>query len=192
MLECGRLSRRRAGGWRDEVGERVRTAEGWATVEAMARWWGQATVHNLEVEAQHRFLAGAAGVVSHNAGGGGGGGSCGGESCGAPNGPKKRGPKPKGEGPHNKKIEEEAKRLSDAGNTIESGGGGTEEVIKTRGGQKQSRRPDIVYRTPSGERRGVNVGKTMKDGRPVPRERSALDDLNRYGGLPTTFVPYDR
>jgi hypothetical protein len=65
-----------------EVGERVRTAEGWATVEAMARWWGSATVHNLEVEAQHRFLAGAAGVVSHNAGGGGGGGSCGGGSCG--------------------------------------------------------------------------------------------------------------
>jgi len=65
-----------------EVGERVRTAEGWATVEAMARWWGSATVHNLEVEAQHRFLAGAAGVVSHNAGGG--GGSCFGESCGGP------------------------------------------------------------------------------------------------------------
>ena len=65
-----------------ELGERVRTAEGWATVEAMARWWGVATVHNLEVEAQHRFLAGAAGVVSHNAGGG--GGSCFGESCGGP------------------------------------------------------------------------------------------------------------
>jgi hypothetical protein len=47
-----------------------------------------------------------------------------------------------------------------------------------------------LYRTPSGELRGVNVGRVKADGSPVPREVKALADLNGPGGLPTIFVPY--
>jgi hypothetical protein len=46
--------------------DRVRTADGWAVVESMARWWGETTVYNLEVEGEHQYLAGDARVVSHN------------------------------------------------------------------------------------------------------------------------------
>jgi hypothetical protein len=47
-------------------GERVRTADGWATVEAMSRWRGQQEVYNLEVDGEHRFFVGRAKVESHN------------------------------------------------------------------------------------------------------------------------------
>ncbi len=49
-------------------GERVRTADGWASVEAMSRWRGQQEVYNLEVDGEHRFFVGEVGVESHNAG----------------------------------------------------------------------------------------------------------------------------
>ncbi len=49
-------------------GERVRTADGWATVEAMSRWRGQQEVYNLEVDGEHRFFVGSSKVESHNAG----------------------------------------------------------------------------------------------------------------------------
>jgi hypothetical protein len=49
-----------------EPGERVRTADGWAMVESMARLWGREVVHNLEVDGDHRFLAGQCKVVVHN------------------------------------------------------------------------------------------------------------------------------
>ena len=49
-------------------GERVRTADGWATVEAMSRWRGQQEVYNLEVDSEHRFFVGGSKVESHNAG----------------------------------------------------------------------------------------------------------------------------
>ncbi len=48
-------------------GERVRTADGWAMVESLARWWGEEEVHNLEVDGDHRFFVGWVGVESHNA-----------------------------------------------------------------------------------------------------------------------------
>ncbi len=50
-----------------EPGERVRTADGWATAESMARWWGREVVHNLEVDGVHRYAVGQVGVVGHNA-----------------------------------------------------------------------------------------------------------------------------
>lgn len=75
---------------------------------------------------------------------------------------------------------------------IEAGGGGKERLIPTPGGKKAGRRPDILYRTPDGQLRGRNVGKTMADGSPVTREVDALNDLNGPGNLPTDFVPYDR
>lgn len=49
-------------------GERVRTADGWATAETLARWWGAENVYNLEVDAEHRYLVGTVGVDSHNVG----------------------------------------------------------------------------------------------------------------------------
>lgn len=49
--------------------EHVRTADGWAIVESLARWWGCETVHNLEVDAEHRYFVGAERIESHNAGG---------------------------------------------------------------------------------------------------------------------------
>jgi hypothetical protein len=105
----------------------------------------------------------------------------------------KRGPKTDPSAPHNAKIRSEAQRLIDEGNTIIAGGGGKEVLIPTPGGVKEGRRPDILYETPTGERRGLNVGKTNADGTPVKREVDSMNDLNNHGGLPMDpFVPYDR
>jgi RHS repeat-associated protein len=106
--------------------------------------------------------------------------------CGA-----KRGPKTDPNAPHNAKIRAEAGRLTDEGNTIISGGGGKEQLIETPGGVKSGRRPDILYETPEGETRAVNVGRTTASGAPVSREVDAMNDLNDKAGIPTTFVPYD-
>jgi RHS repeat-associated protein len=105
----------------------------------------------------------------------------------------KRGPKTDSDEAHNAKIRSEADRLEKGGNRIVSGGGREKEtLIPTPGGTKEGRRPDIIYETPTGERRGLNVGKTKADGSPVKRETQALQDLNGPGNLPTEFVPYDR
>ena len=48
-------------------GERVRTADGWAIVESLARCRGQQEVYNLEVDAEHRYFVGSIGVEGHNA-----------------------------------------------------------------------------------------------------------------------------
>ena len=61
----------------------------------------------------------------------------------------------------------------------------------TETGIKESRRPDIIYKTKEGGLKGVNVGRTKADGTPVTREQRALQDLNGPGKLPTKFVPYD-
>ncbi|MBI2424690.1 MAG: PKD domain-containing protein [Candidatus Hydrogenedentes bacterium] len=106
---------------------------------------------------------------------------------------KKRGPKTDPNAPHNKKIREEGQRLRNEGNDIVAGGGVEKErLVETRGGEKPGRRPDIIYSTPEGELRGVNVGRTNADGTPVSREVGALNDLNGPGQLPTVFLPYDR
>ncbi len=92
---------------------------------------------------------------------------------------------------HTDKILEQANQLEAAGNTILNGGGKAKEAtIPTPGGVKSKRRPDILYETPSKERRGVNVG-LQKGGNPIRREQKALDDLNGPGKLPTVFVPYN-
>jgi len=104
----------------------------------------------------------------------------------------KRGPKTDPEAPHNKTIREQADQLEREGNTIVAGGGrAKEQLVDTVGGAKNGRRPDIIYRTPSGELRGRNVGKVDAKGNPVPREKQAMEDLNGPGGLPTDFVPYN-
>jgi RHS repeat-associated protein len=104
---------------------------------------------------------------------------------------KKTGPKQDLDSPHNKKIKDTADDLVKDGNTIRAGGGSKpEQLVPTPGGNKDGRRPDIIYETPSGDLGGVNVGRTKADGTPVTREVNALNDLNGPGGLPTTFVPY--
>lgn len=103
----------------------------------------------------------------------------------------KRGPKTDPDAPHNRKIREEAQKIVDEGGTILSGGGGKERLVPTPGGHKSGRRPDIEFRDSCGVVRGCNVGRTQADGRPVKREREALEDLNGSGELPTYFVPYD-
>jgi hypothetical protein len=95
--------------------------------------------------------------------------------------------------PHNRTIRELGDALEGLGHRIEAGGGRTphlpERVIQTPGGHRSTRRPDILYRTPEGELRGINVGRTRADGTPVRREVRALEDLNGPGNLPTIFVP---
>jgi RHS repeat-associated protein len=104
----------------------------------------------------------------------------------------KRGPKTDPDAPHNKKIREEADKLVDGDNEIIAGGGREpEKLVPTPGGTKPGRRPDTLYRTPKGEVRGQNVGRTKADGTPVKREVEAKQDLDR-AGVPTDFVPYDR
>jgi hypothetical protein len=115
------------------------------------------------------------------------------KSTGAGTGGAKRGPKTDPDAPHNAKVRTEAARLEAEGNEIVAGGGKElEQLRRTPNGAKSGRRPDIIYRTPNGTLRGLNVGRTLADGTPVPREVEALDDLNGPGGLPTDFVPYDR
>jgi hypothetical protein len=102
------------------------------------------------------------------------------------------GPKRDPNAPHNKKIGEVADQLEAEGNLIIAGGmREQEQLIRTPGGVKSGRRPDIIYKTPIGEKKAVNVGKTDSKGEPVKREKEAQRDLNENGDLPTTFVPYE-
>ncbi len=104
----------------------------------------------------------------------------------------KRGPKTDINAPHNAKIRSEAQKLIGEGNELMAGGGGKEQLIRTPGGKKSGRRPDILYRTPNGEIRGRNIGKTYTDGSPIKRELDALNDLINFGKIFMDFIPYDR
>jgi RHS repeat-associated protein len=116
------------------------------------------------------------------------GAGCGGARRGA-----KRGPKTDPNAPHNATIRAEADALVEAENEILAGGGRRAERVVPipPGGHKRFRRPDIVYQTPDGEVRAVNVGRTRSDGSPVQREVEAIEDLEA-AGVPTEFVPYDK
>jgi hypothetical protein len=110
-------------------------------------------------------------------------------------GASKTGPKPKGVGPHNLKIEEVALQVKARGHKVLAGGGrgyAPEAIIRTPGGYKNTRRPDLLVERPDGTRYVINVGKTDKSGLPVKRERKAIEDLEGPAGLETHFVPYDR
>jgi RHS repeat-associated protein len=105
----------------------------------------------------------------------------------------KRGPKTDPTAPHNATIRSQAAALEAEGNAVIAGGGRAKErLIKTPGGAKSGRRPDILYESPNGELRGRNVGLVDSKGQPILREQRALDDLNGPGGLPTEFVPYKK
>ena len=153
-------------------GEGDDDSAGIATIEDVRIETKTVRVYNLEVENLHTFFVGEDGVVVHNA---------------------PRGPKPQGTGPHNLLIEQIAQEIIDGGGEILNGGGRLgppEKFIPCKGGKKSGRRPDILARDANGNRFGVNVGRTDRRGRAIPREQDALDDLNGPGNLPTTFRGY--
>ena len=96
-----------------------------------------------------------------------------------PFGLAKRGPKTNGEGPHNQVIHAWGREVQASGGTVLAGGGVEKEnLIKTPGGNKEGRRPDIIYRDADGKVVYGNVGKVKADGStPVPREQKAMEDL---------------
>lgn len=76
--------------------------------------------------------------------------------------------------------------------THRAGGNLPEEVIPTPGGRKTCRRPDITMTRLDGSTYRENVGRTLADGSPVPREVSALDDLEAAIGTRPGYMAYDR
>ena len=103
----------------------------------------------------------------------------------------KRGPKPKGVGPHNLTIERRIRELESEGMTHVGGGSLKEEFIRTPGGAKSARRPDITMRRPDGTLYRENVGRFDANGNPVRRELQALDDLGAELGERPGFTPYN-
>jgi hypothetical protein len=104
----------------------------------------------------------------------------------------KRGPKPWPEGAHNQKIKARIDELKGKGHKHVAGGNLAEEVLKTPGGSKSSRRPDITTRRPDGSIHRENVGRTTSTGQPVPREVKALNDIELFYGERPAYTPYDR
>ncbi|MGH3840212.1 MAG: RHS repeat-associated core domain-containing protein [Pseudonocardiaceae bacterium] len=104
----------------------------------------------------------------------------------------KRGPKIWPFGPHNKTIQQRADELETQGYTqIRHRGEGGEVTIDTTGGAKMRRRPDIAATAPDGSTYYEQVGRVNKSGQPVPREISAMDDLERATGVRPVFTPYN-
>jgi hypothetical protein len=102
----------------------------------------------------------------------------------------KTGPKPSGTGTHNKKISSVANSVKDR-KVIAGGQRLPERLIKTPGGIKSGRRPDILVERPDGSIYGINVGKTTSYVAPIKRQAQAINDLEGTG-IEIYFVPYDR
>ena len=92
----------------------------------------------------------------------------------------------KGSPEHQKIIEQEKQKLREEGYKVED----KEVQVKTQGGKKNSRYPDITATDPvTGEKSYVQVGKSNTKGPintyegAVKRERDAIDDLVNYGGI---------
>ena len=92
----------------------------------------------------------------------------------------------KGSPENQKVIGEEKQKLRDKGYKIED----KEVQVKTQGGKKNSRYPDITATDlVTGEKSYVQVGKSNTKGPintyegAVKRERDAIDDLVNYGGI---------
>jgi hypothetical protein len=165
-----------------ESGEWLLTRSGlWVVVERAAPNGEVVTVYNFEVAEYHTYFLGEDSwgfdLWTHNSHSGG----------------AKRGPKTDPNAPHNKKVREEGDKIVEEGGTIIAGGGREpEKLIKTPGGTKEGRRPDIIYEPGSGgPPRGRNIGRQRKDRTPIKREGEAIDDLKGPGKLPMDpFVPY--
>jgi hypothetical protein len=110
----------------------------------------------------------------------------------------KRGPKTDNRFGHNRAIREQARAAEARGDTVLAGGRSfdrkkrAEAVIPTSGGVKSKRRPDLLLRRSDGSIYAVNVGRVDAYGRPVKREREAIQDLNEIAGYEVLFVPYGK
>ncbi|MDB6014609.1 MAG: type secretion protein Rhs [Gammaproteobacteria bacterium] len=91
---------------------------------------------------------------------------------------------------HQDKIKEQIGELEDQGHTHVAGGDKKEKTVRTPGGNKESRRPDITTIGPDGKPYRENVGRQNQDGTPVSRERKALEDIQDATGQ-CAFTPYN-
>jgi hypothetical protein len=93
---------------------------------------------------------------------------------------------------HRAAIDRRIEELKASGHEHTHGGKLKEEFIRTPGGTKGSRRPDITTRAPDGSTYRENVGRSTSSGDPVSRERQALDDIGKAKGARPGFTAYDR
>ncbi len=91
---------------------------------------------------------------------------------------------------HQDKVKERIKELSDEGHTHIAGGDRTEETVRTPGGDRESRRPDITTVDPNGKPYRENVGRQNQNGTPVSRERKAQQDIEKATGQ-CAFTAYN-
>jgi len=85
---------------------------------------------------------------------------------------------------HRAKVVKTVERLEALGCEIRAGGGASERAVQTA---HRLRYPDIIA-AKNGVEFYVNVGRTTKAGRPVARERRALQDLGMINR--TMFIPF--
>ena len=90
---------------------------------------------------------------------------------------------------HQQRIRERIETLEDQDYEHIGGGDRTEETVRTPGGDREARRPDITMRRPDGTTHRENVGVQNRDGRPVSRERRAQEDIRNATGQ-CQFTPY--
>lgn len=65
--------------------------------------------------------------------------------------------------------------------------------MKTPGGNKEKRYIDLEGRHPkTGEVKQYQIGKQNKNGRPVSRERKAMDDVENATDTRPEFIPYNK
>ena len=93
---------------------------------------------------------------------------------------------------HRGTIDRRIDELKADGHTHLGGGNLKEELIRTPGGCKTCRRPDITTRAPDGSIYRENVGRSTQSGNPIARERRALDDIEAATGTRPGYTPYDR
>ncbi len=122
------------------------------------------TTYNFEVEELHTYHVGEQGVLVHN-------------KCPNSNGKK-------GGSAHQSKIQDVASKYKQAGYDVDF-----EEMVYTPGGFKSKRFADVVA-TRGNEKIYIQVGRILKNGQPVIRERRAIADLVR-AGCKTIFEAYN-
>ena len=92
---------------------------------------------------------------------------------------------------HQDRTRERIRELEDEGYTHVAGGDKKEETVRTPGGNKESRRPDITMIGPDGKPYRENIGRQNQNGTPVSRERKALEDIQNATGQ-CAFTPYTK